>query len=133
MLPGTRDINLDVQRVEGYRHFCNKIWNATKFALGNLGDSYVPPTVLPARSALHVIDRWILSRLNACIAKSNQSFTEYTAFADQIPFNVVSDFTFIDTTLRALPLPCIHFSCKISVTFILRQPRYTGFFFVLLY
>jgi valyl-tRNA synthetase len=77
MIPGTRDVNLDVLRVEGYRHFCNKIWNATKFALGNLGESYVPPPVLPARADLTVVDRWILSRLNACIAKCNQSFTEY--------------------------------------------------------
>ena len=77
MIPGTRDINLDVLRVEGYRHFCNKIWNATKFALGNLGDAYVPPPVLPARADLTVIDRWILSRLNACIAKCNQAFASY--------------------------------------------------------
>jgi valyl-tRNA synthetase len=77
MIPGTRDVNLDVLRVEGYRHFCNKIWNATKFALGNLGESYVPPPVLPARADLTVVDRWILSRLNACIAKCNQSFPAY--------------------------------------------------------
>lgn len=29
----SRDINLDIMRVQGYRFFCNKIWNATKFAL----------------------------------------------------------------------------------------------------
>lgn len=39
--PG-RDINLDVNRILGYRHFCNKLWNATKFAMRGLGDKFTP-------------------------------------------------------------------------------------------
>ncbi|TSR27787.1 Valine--tRNA ligase [Bagarius yarrelli] len=37
-----RDINLDVNRILGYRHFCNKLWNAVKFAMKSLGENFVP-------------------------------------------------------------------------------------------
>jgi len=40
-----RDINLDILRVDGYRKFCNKIFNATKFALLKLDESFVPEAV----------------------------------------------------------------------------------------
>lgn len=37
-----RDINLDVLRVQGYRFFCNKIWQASRFTLMQLGDGFKP-------------------------------------------------------------------------------------------
>lgn len=48
-----RDINLEILRVEGYRKFCNKIFNATKFAMLKLDETFVPealPKVYSSRS-----------------------------------------------------------------------------------
>jgi len=42
---GGRDINLDILRVDGYRKFCNKLFNATKFAMLKLDESFVPEAV----------------------------------------------------------------------------------------
>jgi valyl-tRNA synthetase len=41
-----RDINLDIQRVVAYRQFCNKLWQATRFALLNFEENFVPPASL---------------------------------------------------------------------------------------
>jgi len=58
----SQDVRFDESRVEGYRRFCNKLWNATRLVLGNLGDSDVPPLPEPDELAL-IEDRWMLSRL----------------------------------------------------------------------
>lgn len=44
-----RDINLDISRILGYRHFCNKLWNAVKFAMKTLGDNFVPTETAQVR------------------------------------------------------------------------------------
>uniref|UniRef100_A0A8C4DJU8 Valine--tRNA ligase n=1 Tax=Dicentrarchus labrax TaxID=13489 RepID=A0A8C4DJU8_DICLA len=70
-----RDINLDVNRILGYRHFCNKLWNAVKFAMKTLGDNFVPSEKLCGEES--VSDRWILSRLSAAVGLCDAAFKAY--------------------------------------------------------
>eukprot|EP00611_Tribonema_gayanum_P008276 TRINITY_DN1778_c0_g1_i1.p2 TRINITY_DN1778_c0_g1~~TRINITY_DN1778_c0_g1_i1.p2 ORF type:complete len:454 (+),score=180.43 TRINITY_DN1778_c0_g1_i1:1946-3307(+) len=75
-----RDINLDINRVIGYRNFCNKLWNATRFALTyvtELRPSLALAEELAANPNKAPRDKWILSRLNAAVAESNRCFTSY--------------------------------------------------------
>uniref|UniRef100_A0A9J8AH35 valine--tRNA ligase n=1 Tax=Cyprinus carpio carpio TaxID=630221 RepID=A0A9J8AH35_CYPCA len=65
-----RDINLDVNRILGYRHFCNKLWNAVKFAMRTLGEGFLC-------GSESVSDRWILSRLSAAVALCDGGFQAY--------------------------------------------------------
>ncbi|KAL8036187.1 hypothetical protein ABFS82_12G140100 [Erythranthe guttata] len=65
-------INLDIQRVVGYRQWCNKLWNAIRFAMTKLGDDYTPPAeIVPAGMPFSC--KWILSVLNKAISKTVQS------------------------------------------------------------
>ncbi|KAJ7957264.1 Valine--tRNA ligase [Quillaja saponaria] len=69
-------INLDIQRVVGYRHWCNKLWNVVRFAMSKLGDDYVPPlNVIP--DALPFNCQWILSVLNKTISRTVKSLESY--------------------------------------------------------
>jgi len=58
------DVKLSVKRIEGYRHFCNKLWNAYRFLAPHLADTDGKPAG-PADLRLTLPDRWILSRVNA--------------------------------------------------------------------
>jgi len=73
-----RDINLDVLRMQGYRHFCNKLWNATKFAMRNFTNDFVPRKNLKELCGNESpMDLWILSRLSAAASLCNEGFEAY--------------------------------------------------------
>ena len=73
-----RDIRLSEKRIEGYKHFANKIWNASKFVLTNL-ENHGTGHIIYDVSSLHLSyeDKWILSKLNETINKVKRALMEY--------------------------------------------------------
>lgn len=70
---GGRDINLDIMRVEGYRKFCNKIYQATKFALMKLGQNYQPPAKEGLSGNESLVEKWILHNLSSSAKIVNEA------------------------------------------------------------
>jgi valyl-tRNA synthetase len=70
--PG-RDIKFDLQRAEGYKNFCNKLWNATRFALMNLGEATFEGPPQPRTDA----EKWILAQLERTSAEAAEHFASY--------------------------------------------------------
>ena len=68
--PTNKRIALAPKRIEGNRHFLNKIWNATRFAEGHLAGVVRTSAERPAATGFH--NRWILSRLAATLAIADQ-------------------------------------------------------------
>lgn len=78
-MPGS-DLKLSEARTEGYRHFVNKIWNASRFALMNLDDSTIMQSetrVIRSKTDYSLPDRWIHGRLNQTIRGVKKSLEEY--------------------------------------------------------
>ena len=73
----SQDVRYDESRIEGYRRFCNKLWNATRLVLGSIGEKAVPP--VPAPDDVELIeDRWILSRLAAASTDITRGIEDFT-------------------------------------------------------
>ncbi|MBL0731547.1 MAG: valine--tRNA ligase, partial [Desulfosarcina sp.] len=73
-----RDIKMSEKRVEGYRHFINKIWNASRFAMMHITDNTFDEIELDLKKiSLSLTDRWIISRLKTVIDNVALSLDEY--------------------------------------------------------
>ncbi len=66
-----RDIRFDLGRIDGYKNFCNKLWNASRFVLMNTADLDEGDT------ALSTADHWIRARLGRTIESVHQHFAVY--------------------------------------------------------
>jgi valyl-tRNA synthetase len=75
-----KDIKFSEQRLEGYRNFMNKIWNATRFSLQALSDFNIPAEglkVFPVKANLSLFDQWIIYKTGEVEKKVEQAFEQY--------------------------------------------------------
>ena len=70
-----RDVRFDLGRIDGYRNFCNKIWNASRFVLMILGDAKLAGT--PQAASFGIPERWIRQRLRHALANVQTGFETY--------------------------------------------------------
>ncbi len=70
-----RNVRFDMGRVEGYRNFCNKLWNAARYVLLNIDEEHVDWE--DGAFQYSPADEWILSRLQRTIDKVHHYFTTY--------------------------------------------------------
>ncbi len=71
-----RDIKFDIGRIEGYRNFCNKIWNAARYVLMNC-ENQDCGIGSDATVELSLADRWIVSKLQEAAAEVTRAFAAY--------------------------------------------------------
>jgi valyl-tRNA synthetase len=74
--PQARRIALSVKRIEGYRNFCNKLWNAARYAMMQLDGHGVHATG-ERPDAAQLINRWVLSRLDVALDAANRGIEAY--------------------------------------------------------
>lgn len=73
-----RNVNFDLKRAEGYRNFCTKLWNATRFVLMNVEGQdcgFGEDAAKPMTTSF--VDRWILAELDRTIAEVRQAYADF--------------------------------------------------------
>ncbi len=83
-----RDINWDMKRLEGYRNFCNKLWNASRFVLMNTQDQDCGFN--GGELELSLADRWILAEFNQTVKAYRGALDSYRF---DIAANILYEFT----------------------------------------
>jgi valyl-tRNA synthetase len=86
-----RDIKFDLNRIEGYRNFCNKLWNAARFVLMNTAGEHTGGDSSPI--TLSLADRWINSRLQNLISDVTKQLNNYRF---DLAAKAIYDFTWHD-------------------------------------
>ncbi len=82
----SRDLRFDMSRVEEYRNFCNKLWNAARYVLLNVENA----DAVAAGAEYSLADRWIQSRLAAMLARVESGFADYRL---DVAANALYEFT----------------------------------------
>ncbi|KAL4798237.1 valyl-tRNA synthetase mitochondrial precursor [Aspergillus venezuelensis] len=73
---GGGDIAFEINVIYGYRRFCNKIYQATKFVLGKLGDDFKPQATASKTGKESLAERWILHKFNAAAKEVNKALED---------------------------------------------------------
>lgn len=77
-MPKGRDVLFDISRLDGYRSFCNKVWNSSRFILMNLPKEFEIKEL--DLQTLESSDKWILSKFNSCLEKYEQAYKDYSFY-----------------------------------------------------
>ncbi len=73
-----RDIRFDLQRIEGYRNFCTKLWNASRYVLMNTANlAQISQTSASSPDTYSLADRWIRSRFGQTLRRVESAINEY--------------------------------------------------------